>query len=370
MDPAQIKSQSKFDHDGTFYSLCADCCGLRLFAGSSDYGVHVYDMSEDAKDKKQPVARWAGHDNYVSSLGFVESADGGQVVSGSFDGQLLWWNAESGEPIRKIEAHGGWVRDLAVFPDSSRVASVGDDMRLKVWDALTGASILDLAGHAERTPQTHVTALYEVAVSPDGKHLATADRHGEVRVWEPDTGKLAQIFQVPILYTYDARQRKRSIGGIRSLVFSPNGRQLVVGGIGQVGNVDGLAGRATIEVWNWQQPERTFQAEAEEHQGIVNHLAFHPETGWLFGAGGGSDAGFLALWETESAPTDEPAPTSTHEASAADAGKDPASPEKDSGPVVHRIKTDGHIHQFVFSQSGKELYAAGYGKLETWGLGE
>jgi WD40 repeat protein len=371
MDINQIKPHRKFDHDGTFYSLCADCCGVRLFAGSSDYGVHVFDLADAKDDSKQPVARWAQHDNYVSALGFVETAGGGQVVSGSFDRHLIWWNPDTGEPLRQVEAHGGWLRDLVVFPDSSRLASVGDDMRLKIWDSATGELVHDLAGHAAQTPQGHVTALYEVAVTPDGKHLATADRHGEVRVWEADAGKSIQAFQVPILYTYDPRQRKRSIGGIRSLAFSPDGRHLAIGGIGQVGNVDGLAGRATVEIWDWQKPARLAQAEAEEHQGIVNHLAFHPKNGWLLGAGGGSDAGFLAIWETGSAllagPSAERADATAGSPQADNAEK--ADPPSIALPV-HRIKADGHVHQFLVSASGRELYAAGHGKLEIWDLGE
>ena len=39
----------------------------------------------------------------------------------------------------------------------------------------------------------------------------------QARVWELQTGKLLSTFQVPTLYTFDPRQRKRSMGGIRSL---------------------------------------------------------------------------------------------------------------------------------------------------------
>lgn len=384
MDPSQIKSTAKFDHDGTFYSVAIDGSGSRLFAGSSDYDVHVFDLSRRADAKNQPVARWQGHDNYVSALGFVKTMGdsmGGSsalVVSGSFDRQLIWWNPDSGEQVRQIEAHEGWVRDLAVFPDSSRIATVGDDMLVKVWDARTGEPIHALAGHAKQTPQGHVTALYEVTVSDDGTLLATADRHGEVRIWEADSGKLLQTLAVPVLYTYDPRQRKRSIGGIRALAFSAEGRRLAVGGVGQIENVDGLGGPATMELWDWQAGQRLVQSQPKDLSGFINHLAFHPQTGWLIGAGGGSN-GFLVVWETaRDEPVASTAGTSGTPAGPTDVGKhtetqstEEASddPKANGELAAHTFTTDGHLHQFALSPSGTELYAAGYGKLETWSLG-
>src|SRR5262249_46526361 len=158
--------------------------------------------------------------------------------------------------IRSVEAHQGWVRDLATLPDGERLVSVGDDMRLNIWETATGRLLRTLEGHAMHTPQGHVTALYVVVASSDGKYLASADRIGTVCVWEPETGKLAQPFEVPILYTYDPRQRKRSLGGIRALAFSGDSRLLAVGGIGQVNNVDGLSGPAHVELWDWQKPQQ------------------------------------------------------------------------------------------------------------------
>ncbi len=238
------------------------------------------------------------------------------------------------------------MRDLAATPDGSRLVSVGDDMLVKVWDADSGKPIRSLEGHARKTPQGHVTALYAVTVSPDGKWIASGDRHGEVRVWELETGKAAQTFQVPVLYTYDPIQRKRSIGGIRSLAFSRDGTFLAVGGVGQIGNVDGLGGPATVEVWDWRKPERRFTGTAQGQKGLVNGLAFHAD-GWLIGAGGG-EGGFLAFWKVE------PMPQTT--------GK------KDAVQGT-RHKTDGHVHRFCLSAKGDELYAAGFRKVEVWSLG-
>jgi WD40 repeat protein len=345
IDPAKAKVRATYKHAGTFYALTADPAGRRLYAGSDDYAIHVFDPTAA---KKEPVARWTRHDNYVAALAWVHRPSRPLVVSGSYDRQLIWWDAASGQIVRSLAAHDGWIRDLVALPDGNRLASAGDDMRVKIWETDTGRLVRTLEGHARQTPQGHVTALYAVAVSPDGKHLAGGDRIGEVCIWEADSGKLVQRLQVPILYTYDPRQRKRSMGGIRSLAFAPDGKHLAVGGIGQVENVDGLAGAAHVEVWDWHASRQMLAADLLGHKGIVNRLGFHPREPWLIGVGGGSDNGFLAFWKTDPAPG--------------------AAKDKKNVPGIHRIKTDGHLHSFCLDAARAELYAAGYRKLDIWSL--
>jgi WD40 repeat protein len=335
IDPTKVKRLKAFDHKGAFQSLALDA--PRLYAGSDDYGIHVFDLSAD---KKESQACWTKHDNYVSAVVAVKPF----VISGSFDRNLIWWR--DGKAERCVEAHRGWVRDLAVSPDGKLLVSAGDDMLVKLWEVESGKLIRTLDGHDQRTPQGHVTALYAVAVSPDGKHLASGDRHGKVCVWETDSGKLAQRFQVPTLYTYDPRQRKRSLGGIRALAFSRDGNWLAVGGMGQVENVDGLGGLVHLEIWDWKKPMVRCTAGAQGHKGMINRLQFHPAEPWLISVGGGSDNGFIAFWHVDKL----------------------ADSAVTASPTVHRIKTDGHLHAFCLDTAGKELYAAGFHKLEVWTL--
>jgi WD40 repeat protein len=96
------------------------------------------------------------------------------------------------------------------------------------------------------------------------------------------------------MYTWDQVQRLHSIGGVRSVAFSPDGKQLAVGGTGKIGNIDHLEAKARIEVFDWQSGKQVAEFPGDKHQGIVNKLAWSPDGSWILGAGGAGE-GFLTF---------------------------------------------------------------------------
>jgi WD40 repeat protein len=296
----------------------------RLYLGSSDAKVYELDLAQPKPEPKE-LGR---HESYVTGVALA----GPHLVSGGYDGKLIWWDVESRKQVRSVDAHTKWVRRVVVTPDGKTVASVADDMVCRLWDAATGKRLHELRGHREMTPHHFPSMLYACAVSPDGRHLATGDKVGHVVVWELATGKEAATFEAPGMYTWDPVQRRHSIGGIRSLAFSPDGAQLAVGGMGKVGNIDHLEGKTRVEVFDWRTGKRTHEFPGDKFNGLVNRLAFHPQGDWLLGAGGAGD-GFLLFFDLK------------------------------AKKVLRQEKAPAHVHDVVLNEAADTVYAAAHGKV-------
>jgi WD40 repeat protein len=262
---------------------------------------------------------------------------GDAIVSGGYDGRLIWWNVAEHKQVRDVAAHARWIRRVIGTPDATRVVSVADDMQIKVWDAASGELVTAFTDHSAMTPHNYPSMLYAVAASPDGKWLASADKVGHVVVWDLATYEKAAQLETPVMYTWDAVQRRHSIGGARSVSFSPDGTKLAVGGIGKIGNIDHLDGKARVEVFDWQAGTRLFELEDEQQKGLVEQIAWGPDAGWILTAGG-HDKGFLTFYDMN------------------------------SGEMLHQQGNEGHIHGFVVDEAWENVYAACHHRLEKWTL--
>lgn len=311
----------------------------RLAFGGSDFRVYDVDLS---RDEPQPRALGdRGHESYVTGLATAGNGTGAgaghRAVSGGYDGRLIWWDLEHGEPVRTVEAHAKWVRDVAATADGATIASVADDMACRLWDAETGSLRHELRGHEAMTPHHFPSMLFACAFTPDGRHVATADKVGHVVVWDVETGRPAATLEAPVMYTWDPVQRRHSIGGIRALAFAPDGARLAVGGIGKVGNIDHLEGRARVEVFDWRNGERTHEFSADTPKGIVERLVYHPDGHRLVAVGGAND-GFLMVLDL------------------------------DARSVLLQEKAPTHVHDAAFGDTPGTLFTAGHGRVAAYEL--
>ena len=150
----------------------------------------------------------------------------------------------------------------------------------------TGELVFTLSDHNADTPHHYPSMLYTCGFSRDGNLLATADKVGHIVIWNVATGEKISDLEAPIMYTWDPRQRRHSIGGIRSVAFSNDQKLLAVGGIGTIGNIDHLGGPSRIEVFDWESRNRLHEISDDKYKGLVEQLAFSPDDSWFVSAGG------------------------------------------------------------------------------------
>jgi WD40 repeat protein len=290
-NPNNAQAVKKLALSGDLLSVARGPDSGHIFVGGHDGKLHRLDLSAE---KPQPTS-WAGHLSYVSGMVLT----GKHLVSAGSDRKMVWWDAATRRPVRAVDnAHAKWIRQLALAPDGGTVASVGDDMICRLWDAEAGRVTRELRGHPEKTRHHYRSKLFACAFAPGGKLLATADQEGRIVVWEAASGKQAAVCSAPDFYEWDRSAEvgnAHSFGGVRSLAFSPDGQSLAAGGID---NHDAaiIAGTAMVQVFDWRTGQKTHEFKAGGN-GVVENLRFHPGGEWLLGALGAGAAGKLLFYD-------------------------------------------------------------------------
>ena len=116
------------------------------------------------------------------------------------------------EPDRVFKGHTDSVKAVAAFPNGGRMVTCSADKTLRLWDLKNGAMLKNMEGH-----RINVSAM---ALSKDGKLIASGDGNGELIVWDGDTGESLMITSAAISESYYAIV-------ISSLDFSPDGAVLM-----------------------------------------------------------------------------------------------------------------------------------------------
>jgi WD40 repeat protein len=100
-------------------------------------------------------------------------------VPGSF-GEIAIFDAKSGALSRTLRGHRDYVYQLAVSHDGKRLASCGYDKSIRLWDVESGRVLSVLREHTD--------AVFAVAFSPDDTWIASGAGDRSVKIWDAQKG--------------------------------------------------------------------------------------------------------------------------------------------------------------------------------------
>jgi len=101
------------------------------------------------------------------------------MVTSSDDKTLCLWDLKDGVVLKEMEGHGCWVKAVAVSKDGKLIASGDGEGKLMTWDGDTGESLTEAI-------KAHSAAISSLDFSPHNAMLATASWDNKVKLWGTD----------------------------------------------------------------------------------------------------------------------------------------------------------------------------------------
>ncbi len=231
-----------------FFTL-GEFCYREFHKFNSDFSFNL-NQPQKTEQYLSLVNTFSGHKSKVLSV--VISPDGKLIISGGdcqenndtkCYGNLKIWDVITGKEIRTLDGHSQNVNALAISADGKILASGSDDQTIKIWNLQTNQLIHTLTDHTD--------AIHSLVITADGKTLVSASDDQTIKVWDLITGKLIR--------TLTAHK-----SWVRSVDINPNGVTLASGSFDK-----------TIKLWNihQQQPIQTLTTSSQ----TVIAVAFSPD---------------------------------------------------------------------------------------------
>lgn len=215
-----------------------------------------------------PVRTLTGLTGSVNAVVFTK--DGSRVFAAGglagVSGEIREWDTATGKLVRQMDGHRDSIYALALSPDGKTLATGSYDQKIILWNAASGEVIRTLTGHNG--------CVHDLAFRPDGRILASASADRTVKLWDAATGERRDTFT-------------QSLKEVFTLAFSPDGKRLAAGGVDN-----------RIRVWEISSEAREttnplLQARFG-HDGAVLKLVYAPDGRTLLSSG---DDRTVKLWD-------------------------------------------------------------------------
>ena len=189
-------------HGGPVRALAISPDGSHAVSGSFDTSAIRWSLTRNVAEQ---VMRF--HDNAVNAVAWLKD---GRVVTAGADAHIAIWTQGKPEPDKVLDGHSGPIAGLAVSGDGKWLASASWDHSVRLWP---------LAGGAPRVLEGHSQNVNGVAFSSDGRDLVSAGYDTTLRIWRVSDGDVS-VHNLPT--------------PLNSVAIAPDGEIVAAGADGKV----------------------------------------------------------------------------------------------------------------------------------------
>jgi WD40 repeat protein/serine/threonine protein kinase/tetratricopeptide (TPR) repeat protein len=263
-------------HSGSVLGVDFSPGGHLLVSAGSDQIVKVWDLANDQEGRCYAWADALLPRLAISPDGLSFAAASRKAPARKEPARVHLYEISSGRELLALPSFPGGNACVAYRPDGKQmVTDWGKSAR--IWDAVTGAVVHTLTGHAARVTWA--------AFSGDGKLVATASEDGTAKVWDAETGRELQTLHA-------------NGGAVTGLAYSKVGHTIATGSADGRVRIWHLTAREFAQDSTANGPE-TSRAEPRltlvGHTGAATEVAFSAGGGWLISA---SEDGSVRIWDT------------------------------------------------------------------------
>jgi len=262
------------------------------------------------------LTTYKGHSGPVIDISW--SPDSTRIASCGNDGTVQVWNAKTGKALWNT-AIGRYAFAVAWSPDGQKVAGGASDGSVVILDATHGKKLA--------TYSHQVGFIEGIAWSPDGKYVASGDQDNTVDIWNVATGKLQASYTATAavqrvawspdgkriaaavydgtVQVLDASTGKLQVtykgngAPVWSVAWSPDSKR-VVSGTGSAGAAGPVTSGNTVKVWDAATGQTVLSYTAEGDQNEAYALAWSPDGKYI---ASGGDAKVVHVWDAASGQT-------------------------------------------------------------------
>lgn len=152
-------------HSGLVRALAVTADGTNAISGGDDSSAIVWSLTSNLAEQ---ILRF--HKSAVNAVAFGPN---NQIFTADNDGRIAFWAPGGQVPVRMFNGHTGPILGLAISPDGKFIASASADRTIRIWP---------LAGGNPFVFQGHERAVRGVAFI-DAKTFASVSEDETLKIW-------------------------------------------------------------------------------------------------------------------------------------------------------------------------------------------